>query len=129
TLPHAKVSAPVHITGSAKGGGGGTAAFLGVDNATQGNWRNGYGSQGYEIINSGASYPAYALVTPTGHQNYTWGATVTETRGLQKATTASDRLAATWFGDTFSIDVNLIDGLPHQLALYFLDWDTFDRAE
>jgi len=34
-------------------------------------------------------------------------------------------MASAWFSfSNFSIDINLTDGLPHQVALYGLDWDT-----
>ena len=44
-----------------------TATFLGKDTTTQGNWMGVYGSQGYNVINSGVSYPSYATVTPAGN--------------------------------------------------------------
>jgi hypothetical protein len=48
---------------------------------------------------------------------------------LQKAV-GTDRIAATWYsGTSFTIDVNLIDGNTHQVALYCLDWDSNTRAQ
>jgi hypothetical protein len=49
-------------------------------------------------------------------------------RALQKANTA-DRLAATWYGLTFTIDLNLVDGLTHRVALYVVDWDSTSRIQ
>jgi hypothetical protein len=50
-------------------------------------------------------------------------------RALQKALT-SDRIAATWYAETFfDIDINLTDGLPHQVGIYCLDWDTTTRSQ
>ena len=42
------------------------ASFVATDLATQGNWKGHYGSDGYAILNDSTSYPAYAVVTPTG---------------------------------------------------------------
>ena len=42
----------------------------------------------------------------------------------------SNRIAATWFSDyPFTINVNIIDGNAHQVALYALDWDSSARSE
>ena len=109
---------------------GATATFLGLDTATQGTWRTVYGLDGYNVIADAQSYPAYAVVTAGGQAGYTWAASTTATRALQKATNPADRLAATWYaGTSFTLDVSLIDGGTHQVALYLLDWDTIDRSE
>src|SRR6185295_9864496 len=40
------------------------------------------------------------------------------------------RVAASWYANPgFAIDVNLTDGLPHQVALYVLDYDGLARDE
>ena len=44
----------------------------GTDATTQGSWQGIYGSNGYEVIATGANYPGYAIVTPSGQQSYTW---------------------------------------------------------
>ena len=43
-------------------GKGAFAQFVKSDDATQGNWKGVYGSQGYNIIGSAEKYPAYASV-------------------------------------------------------------------
>jgi len=105
-----------------------SAAFVGTDAATQGSWKGVYGSDGYNVVNDAISYPAYAQVAPAGQSSYTWAATTTDVRALQKANTA-DRLAATWYGLTFTIDLNLVDGLTHRVALYVVDWDSTSRIQ
>src|SRR5204863_10071406 len=80
------------------------------------------------VINDTVSYPAYAGVTTTGQASYTWAASTADVRGLQKGA-APDRIAATWYGNSFSIDVNLTDGAAHPLALYLVDWDSTVRTE
>ena len=81
-------------------------------------------------INDRASYPAYAVVTPTGPLSYTWVAQPdTDPRALQRGVVAG-RIAATWYSYTsFTLDVRFTDGSPHRLALYHLDWDTTTRAQ
>ena len=104
------------------------ATYLKQDTTTQGNWIGTYGSQGYDLINGTSSLPSYATVTPAGESNYTWSTTTTDPRALEDAG-GSGRIAATWFGSSFTVDVNLTDGQTHDLELYFLDWDTTSRAE
>ncbi len=106
------------------GGAGNTALFVTTDTATQGSWKGVYGAAGYNVINDTVSYPSYVTVTPTGQSNHTWAASTSDVRGLQKALSATDRIAATWYSfGTFTIDVNFTDGVLHQLALYCVDWD------
>jgi hypothetical protein len=48
---------------------------------------------------------------------------------LQKAA-AADRIASTWVSATsFTIDINLVDGNSHRVALYCLDWDRRGRIQ
>ncbi|MDQ6676228.1 MAG: hypothetical protein M3Z09_02910 [Acidobacteriota bacterium] len=108
----------------------GTAAFVAMDTATQGNWRSAYGSDGYTVVNDSTNYPAYAQVVVTGESNYTWAASTTDVRALQKRAPATDRIAATWFAPSpFTIDINFTDGQTHQVSLFLLDWDSGGRAE
>jgi len=121
------VSTAVHVSVTNPGAVA-SASFIGVDATTQGNWRGVYGADGYNVINDTVQYPSYAAVTPTGQASFTWAASTTDSRALQKAV-GTDRIAATWYGDTMSIDVNISDGATHQIALYVLDWDNRGRAQ
>jgi hypothetical protein len=106
-----------------------TAQFVKTDTTTQGNWTSSYGADGYNVLGDAVAYPAYAVLTPSGETFYTWAASTTDVRALQKVS-ASDRIAATWYsGSTFTIDLNLTDGNTHQLALYCLDWDSIGRVQ
>jgi thermitase len=109
--------------------GGATAVFLNLDTTTHGTWKGVYGGEGYAIaqLAGGTSLPAYAQWTVIGNSNYTWNASTTDVRALQKVAT-SDRIAACWYGLTFTGSLNLTDGQAHQVALYFLDWDTNTRG-
>ena len=105
-----------------------TATFLKTDTSTSGSWKGVYGTAGYNIINNAASYPAYASVSSSGNSNYTWAASTTDTQALQKAGTATDRIAACWYsGSNFVVDVNLTDGQTHQVSLYCLDYDAYNN--
>jgi len=114
---------------SGGGGGGTSASFVGVDTTTQGAWHGVYGSQGYNIVNEGSSYPAYAQVSVSNAQTYTWNNSTSDVRALQRPSLV-DRIASCWYADvSFTYDVNFTDGLSHQLSLYALDWDARDRVE
>ncbi|HXB67001.1 MAG TPA: hypothetical protein VNY05_02090, partial [Candidatus Acidoferrales bacterium] len=107
----------------------GTVAFVKADTTTQGTWKTVYGADGEAIANDVTNYPAYAQVALTGQAAATWVTTTADVRGLQKGV-LTGRIAATWFATAgFNIDINLTDGLPHQVALYCLDWDAVGRAE
>ena len=108
----------------------GTATFLRLDTSTQGNWKGIYGAEGYNVINDTQSDPAYATVTPTGQLLYTWAASTAEPRAPLKASSPTDRIAATWYsGSSYSFTIDITDGLQHSLALYALDWDSTTRGE
>jgi RHS repeat-associated protein len=101
------------------------AAFVKTDATTGGGWKGNYGTEGYNLVGDGVSYPAYAQVSVTGQASYTWAASTADVRALQKAPQGStDRIAATWYSATgYTIDLNLTDGKLHRVALYCLDWD------
>ena len=108
---------------------GPTATFLQQDTTTQGTWIGTYGAQGYDIVSGPVSLPSGDTVTPAGQSTYTWTTTSTDPRALQ-VPGSSNRVAAVWYSSTsFTVDVNLGDGLAHNLELYFDDWDNKGRAE
>src|SRR5471030_2039354 len=99
------------------------AALVKTDTTTQGTWKTVYGADGQAIANDVNNYPLYAQVAITGQLANTWTTTTTDVRAPQRIV-ATGRIASTWYSNTsFSIDINLTDGLPHQVALYCLDWD------
>jgi hypothetical protein len=123
----------VIVLGVMTGGGltqvrGAQVEFLGLDTDTQGNWKGVYGEEGYNIIEDTEAYPGYALVTPTGNGPWTWAADTDDIRAPQKVA-GPDRLAACWFNAApWTIDIDLTDGRTHQVAVYFLDWDSTTRG-
>ncbi|PWT99245.1 MAG: hypothetical protein C5B51_27480 [Terriglobia bacterium] len=103
-----------------------SAAFVTTDATTRGSWKGVYGTDGYNVINDSASYPAYVTPTPSGNLSYTWAASTSDSRGLQKVTVANDRIAACWYTTSaMSLDLNFTDGKSHQVDLYLVDWDTY----
>ena len=120
------------VSGLLFGAGGGipatgTAAFVKTDTTTGGSWKGVYGAAGYDIINDTASLPAYVSATPSGNASYIWSGSSTDGRALQKGSSTTDRIAACWFSSgAFSIDLQFNDANTHQVALYLLDWDTYN---
>ena len=109
---------------------GAAAVFLNADISTMGSWKGVYGADGQSIEADLLRYPSYAQVSISNAQIYTWAGSTPDLRALQKASNPSDRIAATWYSATnFSIDVNLIDGLAHLIALYSVDWDNSPRVQ
>jgi hypothetical protein len=123
---NAVVSGVFFDTSGGGGGGGTSASFTGTDSTTQGSWKGVYGPDGAIVVNNSSTMPAYATVS-TSAANWTWVASTTDVRALQKVA-ASDRIAATWYGYTIPIDVNLTGG-AHHVSLYLLDWDNASRVE
>jgi hypothetical protein len=108
---------------------GATATLVKKDTPTEGSWIGAYGTQGYNVIGSAFTYPSYAVVTPSGNQNWTWAASTSDTRALQTPGGGS-RIAACWYsGSSFTVTIDLTDGQIHDVALYFVDWDSTSRQE
>ena len=106
-----------------------TATFVRKDTTTQGNWSGVYAADGYHIINNAANYPSYATASANGKTDYTWANSSSNVRALYKAGSTTDRIAACWYSSSsFTVDMNLNDGLSHRVALYCVDWDTSVRA-
>jgi len=107
-----------------------SAAFLGTDTTTQGNWQGKYGADGYFIGNTNyQSIPGYAVFTPENELGFTWASTTADPRALV-IPGGSGGIASCWYNNpTFSFDINITDGNSHQIALYTLDWDSGGRTE
>ncbi len=108
-----------------------SASFIKTDSTTMGSWSGIYGSDGY-FVSQDANYkiPAYAQGSLNGGSNWTWAGSTSSLPALQKPENPGSRIAACWFAwSNFTIDVNLTDGNPHQVALYALDWDSAARGE
>ena len=65
----------------------------------------------------------------SGQSEYTWAASTTDVRALQKPA-AGDRIASTWYSATnFAVDLNLTDGNWHQVGIYCVDFDNWSRVQ
>lgn len=105
------------------------ATFLRSDTSTQGNWHGAYGADGYSVAEDSQNIPGYAVFAVQNQQDYTWDSSTADPRALQTGS-GLGRIAATWYNSsTFSFDVNLADGNPHQVAVYAIDWDSQGRSE
>jgi uncharacterized repeat protein (TIGR01451 family) len=119
----------VFFGGGGSGGTKATASFVAADTTTQGSWHGVYGGDGYSVANDSQSLPSYASLAVQNQLNYTWASSTAEPRALQTGSGAG-RIASAWYlNGTFSFDVNLTDGKPHQFALYAMDWDSNSRSE
>jgi uncharacterized repeat protein (TIGR01451 family) len=108
--------------------GPGIASFVKFDNVTQGTWKGVYGLQGFSIEGDSTNFPAYAQVAASGN-SYTWLGSTTDPRALLKGSSTTDRIAATWYANSFTVDLNIADNNTHQLALYCVDWDSTARRQ
>jgi hypothetical protein len=107
----------------------GSATFLTADATTQGSWKGVYGAEGYAVIGDVISYPPWVAVAPTANSSYNWATSTSDVRALQKTTSATDRIASSWWSsDALTVDFTFEDQSPHRVALYFLDWDYRSRA-
>jgi hypothetical protein len=104
-----------------------SATFVKIDTTRQGSWIGAYGTNGYSLALGASQLPSYARVSVAGGNTRLWADTTSDLRALQKPT--GGRFAAAWYGNVFNIDVDLVDGLEHQIGLYILDWTRRGRAE
>ena len=102
------------------------ATLAGTDTGTQGNWQTAFGGDGTNVAGDTSNSPAYAQIsTPSA---YTWDPAANDVRALQRGS-ALGRLAACWYGGSFTVDLNLANGPAHRVGLYFLDWDSTARSQ
>jgi hypothetical protein len=121
---------PTHVPTATPRPLGTTASFAGKDTTTLGTWRGKYGATGSLVFEDFGILPPWVKVVGVGESHFVWAATTADPRGTQRASDATQRLAATWYsGSSYTIDVNITDGKRHRLALYCLDWDSLGRAE
>jgi hypothetical protein len=107
-----------------------TVSFIRRDTGTGGNWLGLYGSQGYSLANDAASIPGFVQLGTSNASLWTWAASTTDPRGLQRPAPATDRMIGTWFDNgAFTIDLNLTDALTHQVSVYVTDWDARGRSQ
>jgi hypothetical protein len=120
-------------------GGGGSARFHQADIGTEssgtgGDWITGagvrrYGREGYHLVDGPYQHPASLELNPIGVSTSRWRFAAMPSRGLRMVDSGGrpmgTRIAASWNSPrpSFSVDVAFNDDKPHQVSLYFLDWD------
>jgi hypothetical protein len=111
---------------------GNAARYVGTDSTTQGNWSGAYGSDAYWSIGGAQNLPGYAWVSFGLISSALWqapGAT-SDVRAAQVSAGSSTRVAACFYSSSsLTIDMNVIDGKAHQVALYLLGFDGLARSE
>jgi glucose/arabinose dehydrogenase len=100
--------------------------FIGVDDATSGSWKSLYGK--FAIAGLVTNYPPAVSVDFEQASLYVWAEITDFPQALQRPTDVW-RTASSWFGDQIALRVDCADGLWHDLALYFLDWDSGGRIQ
>jgi hypothetical protein len=108
-----------------------SVTFVRSDTSTQGNWMSSYGALGYSVVGGRTSLSSAASFVTSGQSNWTWSASTTDPRApLVSSAAGAGRTAGCWYSPTsFTVDVNLTDGVTHQMQLYALDWDNQGRIE
>lgn len=103
-----------------------TATFVREDRTTQGNWRSVYGLEGYSIANDGVTLPSSLNFSFSNTvQYYTWTTNTSDVRALQNHANNGGRVAPAYYSTTsFDGRFDFTDGQEHQVAFYFLDWDS-----
>ena len=107
-------------------------SFVRIDTTTQGNWRDSYGADGYNVIGDTSAnnphYRDYVSATPATHNSGIWASSSLSPACLQTATAGSaQRLAGIWFQTSWTLNVNTTGA--RQLALYLLDQPNAGYAE
>jgi len=111
------------------------AVFVNLDTTTRGTWSGVYGSQGYLLAPSDANHPysqipGYMAVSVSEAATNIWADSTNDSRALKRPIGANgnNRLAACWYsGSAFAVDISATDGQTHQIAFYFLDWDSYGQ--
>ena len=109
-----------------------TASYLLTDSTTKGYWLHAYGTTGSIIPLDASHLPAYASVNfRSSAKTWNWAPGGTkDPRALLLYGSRTKRIASTFYNSPgFSVDINLTDGYPHRLAMYFADFDKLGRAE
>ena len=109
---------PLTLVGDIAPGSQTSAAYLGVDTTTSGDWIGQYGSEGYIIPNSSTNLPNYVQLQVTADIANN---TCSNSRCLESAD-GSSRTWNSWQASTFTIDVNITDGKTHKISLYAQDF-------
>jgi len=106
-----------------------TAAYLGADTTTKGQWQGRYGASGVVSPYEGARVPASIGFDAGATATWLWHPSTTDPRAPQSFS-GSTNIASTWYSATdFTLNIAVKDGAPRRVAVYGLDWDNLGRSE
>jgi hypothetical protein len=107
-----------------------SASFVTIDTTTQGMWWGVYGADGWQVANDTyVSIPSYAALTVTGNA-YTWDPNPTNPAAAVRPENPIALIASGWWSySKVDLDLNLIDGQTHQIAVYVVDYDSKNRSQ
>ncbi|MGE3819523.1 MAG: S8 family serine peptidase [Isosphaeraceae bacterium] len=105
-----------------------TASFVRTDTTTAGTWQGVYGGEGYSLAGGPASLPTGVSLNPAGASYYSWTGSTSDPRALQTPGT-STRQATTWYGDQFTLELNLEGGPGRRVSIYMVDYDSTARGQ
>jgi hypothetical protein len=108
-----------------------SAAFIGTDDKTQGDWQGKYGADGYELICHESKLPAYAKFAWKSGAEWIYDKATDDKRALayfSNPPTGKDRIAAGRYGDevVFTLDAGQT---ARRLTIYHLDYDRKTRKQ
>jgi len=102
------------------------ADFIRMEDVLAGNWRDRFGKEGYRIEQGEDKLPDYVEFAVSGQtDSVVWETDSADYRALTDAKGEHRRAAAVYAdrGAELVYDLNLKDGLVHQIALYMVDWN------
>lgn len=108
------------------------ATYLKTDTTTQGSFEWTYGTEGFVTPDENNLPPSIQFGTENA-STYQWAAATNDPRALETDFPMSAnpfRDASCYYAiNQFSLNLNLTDGLTHQVALYLVDYDYQGRSE
>lgn len=107
-----------------------SSPFMGADNTTAGSWKNIYGGEGGLAYPYGNFIPpSYVQISANKNFGLMWETSTLDLRAMQKPT-GTDRVAGAWnSSDDFTFYLQFKDSAPHQVTLYFVDYDRVGREQ
>ena len=111
----------------------GSQLFVAANKGVQGNWQGIYGAQGYDLFGYASDLPSYAQVSSTNAISYHVGQQTQPTCAASRipGSGVSSRVASAMYSPTgsFTVNIDLTDGLTHQVTIYVSDWHNMvDRS-
>jgi all-beta uncharacterized protein len=139
----ASADAWLTVTAGASGTGPGTVSFSATENSGDSSRSTvaTVAGQPFSITQAASVQPApscnvtlgspgdspFGVVSLTDASLYTWEASSSDPRAPERS--LSGRVMAAWYGSVFSVNINITDSQPHQVAIYVADYDPWNREQ